>query len=275
MGSWNMTCGLSGLPIKYKDKAYAFILIAVEDKADISIYTHPKNSWHPVMLPFLGIYNEYGTLDKITEDENTEGILNYFNGKLPKQLIVNEHSDKHLVNGKFKSIESLLKAIERRDVKHLGYMGEYTNVSYMMVLKDVYDATIKMSHEYFKGNAFGPERVLKNDRYSDWQSMENIMANAMQTKPRKACLAFESFRSDGGYHYVPSEFQYDVSEFIENKVIENIYLTYFMKTMGMSYAPQTTTNDIDLDYNIHAKFNRKISDIAEELNAKWEDECNE
>lgn len=275
MGSWNMTCGLSGLPIKWKDKAYAIILIEVEDKADIFSFTHPKNSWHPIMFPFLGTYDMYGTLEKIKEDENTKGILDYFNSKLPKGLVVDEKRNKHLVNGKFKSIGTLLKAIERRDVQHYGYMGQLTNVHYMMILKDVYDSTIVLSHDYFKNNAFGPERVLKDDGYSDWQSTENIMAKMMQTTPKKACLALESFRRDGGYHYVPQEFHYDASKFIEEKAVENIYLTYLMKVLGKSYAPQTTVNDADLDYDIHLRFNRRVTQIGEKLSEKWEDECNQ
>ena len=73
MGCFNRTGFLSHLPITYGDEIVVFLL-ADTTKTD-NIYSMPcyTNSagYTPVCLPFFGIYDDYGSIENVTDDFNS------------------------------------------------------------------------------------------------------------------------------------------------------------------------------------------------------------
>lgn len=57
MGCWNETCGLTRLPIHYKDQVALFLIEA--DLQNLS----SEGTHHPCALPIYGTYNDYGNID--------------------------------------------------------------------------------------------------------------------------------------------------------------------------------------------------------------------
>lgn len=57
MGCWNKTCGLSNLHIRAGEDVYVFVLEENTDKTDRCYSTA---FWHPLLLPFMSKYNDYG-----------------------------------------------------------------------------------------------------------------------------------------------------------------------------------------------------------------------
>ena len=59
MGSWNATCGLTSLPIRYEDEVYIFPVV----EQDHSIYRSHCNThafYKPSIVPFVGVYEDCG-----------------------------------------------------------------------------------------------------------------------------------------------------------------------------------------------------------------------
>lgn len=78
MGSWNGTCGLTGLPITAGDEVIAFLIGVVphtfggrtrseRDYAanDSSGFCYPTDYAFPISLPFFGKYDDYGSVEDI------------------------------------------------------------------------------------------------------------------------------------------------------------------------------------------------------------------
>lgn len=74
MGSWNETCGVTQLPILWKDKVRLFILIPSMSNDQSSTTCHPEDRFVPFALPVLGTYDDYGGIEDVVQDWNTKLI---------------------------------------------------------------------------------------------------------------------------------------------------------------------------------------------------------
>jgi len=77
MGSWNATCGISHLPIFHGEKIRLFILLP----NSLETLIHSPNSicnvgdiYSIIGMPIQAEYNDYGTVENIVEDFNTDFI---------------------------------------------------------------------------------------------------------------------------------------------------------------------------------------------------------
>lgn len=136
MGSFNVACGISNISIGAGDKALIMPLInqGVYDntkgfnynylpipKANL-IYTHCL--FKPLALPIVGKYNDYGTLEDIEYNRNTE-IIEKFSGVSIETFV-------HGVTTGFRGEE--LEQLEDSEFKKL-----LPRLSSMFILKDIYD----------------------------------------------------------------------------------------------------------------------------------------
>lgn len=93
MGSFNVLCGLTKLSIHSGDKCVLIPLIFSKEWDDnkgemcynktktlhpTSMYLDPFSIWEPAFFPIMGTYNDYGSLEDIEKDENTEVIERKF-----------------------------------------------------------------------------------------------------------------------------------------------------------------------------------------------------
>ncbi len=65
MGCYNLTCGISNLPILSGDPVVGFVLAANSDKSNANSYCYINDSFSPISLPFYGLYDEYGSIENI------------------------------------------------------------------------------------------------------------------------------------------------------------------------------------------------------------------
>lgn len=77
MGCWNGTCMVSNLPILSGEEAVGFFIINSGGRKATD-HCYSNEAWEPLLLPFRGVYNDYGLLEDIQEDWNTNLILEYF-----------------------------------------------------------------------------------------------------------------------------------------------------------------------------------------------------
>ena len=59
MGSWNTTCGLTSLPIRYEDEVYVFPVVE-QDQSGYRSHCETYSFYKPHIVPFVGVYNDYG-----------------------------------------------------------------------------------------------------------------------------------------------------------------------------------------------------------------------
>lgn len=85
MGSFNVSCGVSRLSIGPGTPMVLIPLVPVDTKwsdryvgAFVVSNEGPRAANVPFTLPIFGEYNDYGTLENVEEDENTEAIEKFF-----------------------------------------------------------------------------------------------------------------------------------------------------------------------------------------------------
>ena len=127
MGSWNETCNLSHLPICCGDRVYAMLVAG-------------KN--RPLFFPFKGIYNDYGSLEEIEEDENTAHIFSTITAS--RQVFEFEYEDhnKEYFDNASKSFEELLKAVER-SLLYKNTFRDMAPVRLVFFREDVYNRILE------------------------------------------------------------------------------------------------------------------------------------
>jgi hypothetical protein len=137
MGCWNATCSLSRLPIECGDQVRAFI-IAPHWAIKSSGFSYPDDAFIPMSFGILGEYDDYGLIDNIIENYNTEMIMDIF-----KEI-------------EEKDIYELLRKIERDYIYDIGkgfFEHKYIcnekseerkgkNIGFTLVREDIYQKII-------------------------------------------------------------------------------------------------------------------------------------
>lgn len=135
MGCWNKTCGISNLHIRVGDPVYVVVLERATD--DDRCYT--TAFWHPVMLPFQSVYNDYGG------GENSHKHIQYILDGLKKSLVEmplgeNEYHD-IAVSAEKLDEELFFEAVHEGRLNVTSYYGGgVTPVDFVMLRKDIVDA---------------------------------------------------------------------------------------------------------------------------------------
>lgn len=93
MGCFKIMCNLSNIQICEGDKARAIIMLPGR-KEDASL-VYSNDLCNPCFLPIKGVYNDYGTLERITEDAATKRIAHYLQARQEvRDIVVGERADK-------------------------------------------------------------------------------------------------------------------------------------------------------------------------------------
>lgn len=78
MGCWNETCGITQLPICYRDKVRMILIVKSELDTRVNsnvCYHYTTDLWMPFGLPLKGTYDEYGGLENIEKDIASDLLL--------------------------------------------------------------------------------------------------------------------------------------------------------------------------------------------------------
>lgn len=135
MGSWNKTCGLSNLHIKWGEKAYVFLLEPATDQNDRCYSTH---MFKPLLLPFETEYNDYGG------GENSSGpglsiIMEAIKENLHEMEVgENEYHDIAVKKEGFND-SVFFEAVHEGRLFREGHHSDPVRLDYVMFRKDVVD----------------------------------------------------------------------------------------------------------------------------------------
>jgi hypothetical protein len=130
MGSWSVYCGLSNLTIVSGQKCVFLPLKKNKAHRDYSPYV-------PATLPIFGEYDDYGGIEDIVKDKNTELIEQHFNCTI-------EEFCHFFTRGKIRSDESDFP-------KNLKKVSEIEDWTYMWIDRKVYDFLVANRNKSFGG----------------------------------------------------------------------------------------------------------------------------
>jgi len=123
MGSFNLTCAISGLPIPGGTKVRYFLLTEAPDKKSAPVYIHEV--WGPRNFPLKATYNDYGTVEKVEEGPARDAWMLAFKRDLV-EVGQGDNSYHDLPTSKDMTFDHLLHAIrERRVMVQRNYRSIY------------------------------------------------------------------------------------------------------------------------------------------------------
>ena len=296
MGSWNVTCALSGLPIIRDNKVKVMILVSSDmdgfmrrhEKEDFSHFhfTGSGSYWTPVMFPISGVYNEYGTIEEIQKDENVKLIVDFFKEeqKNHKSFRISTRYDKYGTEEIDKkdplgSIESILSLIERGYLEMMSIHGNLVRLSLMFMHDEIYTAALESvsDKKIFFGGYDTPENLLKKfgERSSILcQEQEDSICKYTKQTPRKVSSVFCAlYEARENFRKMPHDIIFNTNEVMEQYGKEAFCFEMFLMEFGKSYAPHRTQICDHFDMEPVVKFNSVCLKMAKKMKKQWDEYC--
>lgn len=150
MGSWDSTCGVSGLPIGYNDKIKVFILSKTKfsasckkDNPEGGGTCYSDGIWTPYAPAISGYYDTYGAIENIVSTNETTLLLSKLQNKMFLLKDEDEDSNDNTLISNL-NLEQVIRYIERDNAKIKTFNGE-TFLGMFMVLDEVYKTMISFN----------------------------------------------------------------------------------------------------------------------------------
>jgi hypothetical protein len=299
MGSWNVACGITSMPIIRGEKAKVFIIM----DTDIDNYTkrdiasgktdfgghrciHSGTLWCPIMFPITGIYNEYGSLENIEEDENTDWIVKWFKEqRKEKGVLISDRHAKYDADDKtadpLSNIYRILEVVERGNIRVRQFTGNFVPLSLMFVRDDVYKLALETvsTIEIFYGGFGVPSKLLEqhSERAVKFlQEQEDRFAKCTGEEPKKISPTIALLDEEHNTHRrMPHDVRYNVSERLENKAKESYFFDLFLMEFSKYYTPSSSQPCDHYGPDNVVKFQNGVAKIAKKIKKNWDDYCKE
>lgn len=155
MGSFNATCGISGLGISGNDPVKVFLIQKNQFARNQGI-CNVDSLWVPKSFPIDAKYNDYGTVDSYIEGFKTKIWLKL----LDKDLIEKEATDHDPEVKKGMSFEDFLGDMREGRIEVKGHHGEPNDVCFFVARKDVWDYMVKLK---VQTTLFNKGQIIKVD----------------------------------------------------------------------------------------------------------------
>lgn len=150
MGCWNGTDFLTNLPIFYGDDVRVFIL---KNKTEVrgAGVCHIDEILRPIGLPIKAKYNDYGSVDDIIIDWNSEFILAKLKSELGPEIKYD--MDDHKTNYEY-DLEDIFRGIERSNCRKIlrgSFDGEDFKelpLCFVMIHESTYQQILTYMYDY-------------------------------------------------------------------------------------------------------------------------------
>lgn len=289
MGSWHGTCGLSQLPIRHGMKAYLQFLVKMDMREEYKSnigggFSYPNHLWVPIMFPICGVYDDYGGLEKIKNDDNAKHIMKYvknlYSQKSKALQVDEEYTDKVFTN-----MKTFVRAVERGAITKTSiHTGKPVEVSFMLMLGSVYDAAIKLigedKHIWCDENADQHIASLIENRgkidYEGAVRFEKWQAEKDKREPLPVSKLVSYVLSAGsGYSYVhhPHGIEVGCSPELELAAKNFLLLEFFLHKTRKMYSPQSGAGAQEYDLNFLIKFSQAQLDAVNGLKDHLRKQC--
>ena len=254
MGSWNGTCGISKMPIRYGDRVKLVLLKPTNHYRSVSTgsgFCDASDMYTPICLPITGEYNDYGCIENIDEQPELFDLI-------IKALRIPDRND----------IEDIIAGISNNELE---------NISYMLIHESVYnimlDITKETPHRYDDNYTTEMHRNDSVDVLIKYMSERNKILNDMDNGIYKP-LEFDKdyYNNENYYRILPDVIRTlndsDVLKTIKKDIVEFMIFIEAISDARMFWSPQSGGGSQDLTY----EYQIEIGKLAEQLRQKWNDE---
>ena len=281
MGSFNASCGVSGLPINRRTPCRIFVI-----RPHWYLAIHYQSIWEPLILgSFPGAYNDYGTLADL-EDGPAIRVQHQILRKLAREFSEETRSRHGEILKRYPDDPgSILELCER------GVLNVFTSHGELMcapfyVREDVYRHVIGLCTGVtdYRGRDFvDTTKEMVRRRFEYFDEHERLMQEgkesgkfdhkAMAELGVKQC-EYESVETK----YVASDMlraadvdDPEVREDLKKAMLEFELFSTGMDLVHVGWAPKTHRGQ-ESDYRFHAEWHRAIAEMADEAHRRWEED---
>lgn len=167
MGSWNGTCGLSGLPVTHGDEIYVFPI--VENQRDSFCYSSAL--YRPNVMPFRAEYNDYGGGENFSGPGLELVIAGIRDSLVEMEVGENKFHDIAVKRDGFDA-DVFFDAVHegrllfKNPLRGYGGQPEHINVYFTMIRKDVIDRLWnEWTFDMWKGTDGDVPEGFESDQY--------------------------------------------------------------------------------------------------------------
>lgn len=303
MGCWNVTCGLTNLPIRNNDE---IVQIIVKGNGKISaIHSHYANDYFsPVGLPLYGTYNDYGAIEQVEEYtspvlasfmlgfikdyivEQEQGENKYHDIEVKKegldfekvsaamhknrliikdrQFILNEESP---VGFDYKEVETLMMPMFFHRKAYDAFMkGKFDSwgIKERQDLVDIMDAKIKM----FQNNG--------KNIHESMTEVQRMTFNYMRVDTLKA-MALSEVERDNYFKnlkeslFVAGDKIIEPHEDLYNAMIDVIWMDHCLQALRKIWLPNTYSGSQSQEYEYYKLLTKITNDIIKDVEDEYDE----
>ena len=295
MGCWHETDGITQLPIHAGDQVRLFVLVK---------HTHWKKNtgggtcysndlWSPIGMPVQGTYDDYGGIEDIVENFDTEILAN----KLREGWVPFTDKYKTVSNIKDMPLSEMLHWIERGNGIYKYVTGEQP-LGIMFMLEEIYQAMINynpiVSHHDYENRTYEymPLKESINQGFKNWyvkalQSYQSLKSQGESLPEFRLSLSlmsdmfFDDYRDNACYTYklVAEKLIFSETPFEDQKVQELLQsisqiklVSYAMEEMRKMWHPQCGKGSQGSDLDLYKKINQTSNNIMDARDKKFEED---
>jgi hypothetical protein len=283
MGSWNETCGVSRLPILDRDPVRCFFLVGEDtDARGAGGFCHPSYWWSPLGPPLVGIYGDYGRIEKYPPDDlNSQFLFSV----LEKGVLSQDAAKRYDLSKK--DLPSIQEAVERGALS-LRRRGEDRQVAQMFVLESIYQTMI--ADKPTAWHAFGS---LEEYRKSAWEFADRVVTKrplgraGVDFEPSSWHETDNIFLSNLFGPHGPHSGSFELRHFLIERLplvksreglgfidacAEFVMFKDSMSALRAFWSPQSGKGSQDFDSGIHVRIAQEVIRIHEKRAAELAEE---
>lgn len=283
MGCFNGTDALTQLPILYRDPVKLFIIVHEENGRVFDC----TDAWRPLCLPISGTYDDYGMIENIVEDWNTQSILSFCNDLLrcgewrpSERGKTMSKYDSSLTTFPFPDITSLLTAISdeylvsRNPISFLDGQNEESAITTVMIHDELYNSALTI------GKRFVTEKVVAETAQEIMKTLAEESEDADDALDKiiarkRADVVGEIMRKlcvPTNFKHLYLESVWTQSHDVVARLTEYSRLFAFMQKTRRAFYPQAGCGSQDEALIVSAVFLKQASDFALQKNIEVEEQ---
>lgn len=282
MGSFNGTCGVSGLPIVWRDPVRWFFIYRMPERYQSSLIDR-QSRWKALTLPFKGTYDDYGRIEDVEEDALTPLQVAWLSNKARAP---EKDADWLKNEGYPNTLPGLLLATERDEFVLEHVYGDVRTAPFL-VHEDVYQEVLRIGLKHGPPTMFdAPDETELRRRMDLLVSFHREHAQRMKAAGSlEAGLLADWQRKDEidrfffdvenslavSLKLTYTEFPADTWSALEEAFVNLRGFIWGMQRLRCDWRPSLWTDQND-EYEIHEQFHLKVAEISREKFRRYQEE---
>jgi len=266
MGCWNATCQISQLPILH-DTPIRFVLLKQSNRYSRGCYA--TDFWDPCLVPLRGVYDDYGSIEKIEECFNFEMWKSIIASSLV-ELPQGENAYRHPPVKRTDSFSDFLKNLREERVYFNVGLSKQALVLPTMIREDVYQYILSIipfkgySVKEFSEQCATTLSLIDSMEALKGQSDKPIDKMAFLLTHKSNSITKDLFKYDSFLDkmYMDKKLKEPDPVFMK-EIVDFLNVRYFVNHLRITWHPQTGDGSQSAEFELAKKFHKGIAAIAD------------